>query len=188
MEILFKTRYDFRSWLEQNHDKESELWLIYYKKHTNVESISYNDAVEEALCYGWIDGKVRTIDVERYMQRYTPRRSKSVWSKVNKKRCLKMIAEGKMTEAGFKLIEEAKKSGWWEKAYQTSSMKVELKGDFKNALRNNPDAERFFLSLTDAQKNQYILYIETAKQKETQLRRIDKIMERLEKKMKPGMM
>ena len=99
-----------------------------------------------------------------------------------------MIAEGKMTEAGFKLIEEAKKSGWWEKAYQTSSMKVELKGDFKNALRNNPDSERFFLSLTDAQKNQYILFIETAKQKETQLRRIDKIMERLEKKMKPGMM
>ena len=99
MEILFKTRYDFRSWLEQNHDKESELWLIYYKKHTNVESISYNDAVEEALCYGWIDGKVRTIDVESYMQRCTPRRSKSVWSKVNKKRCLKMISEGKIADA-----------------------------------------------------------------------------------------
>lgn len=187
MEQYFKNRQDWRKWLEENHSKATELWLVYFKKHTKMPSVSYAEAVEEALCFGWIDGKVKTIDAERYMQRYTPRKPKSIWSKINKERCLNMIAEDKMTEAGLQLIEEARKSGWWENAYQTTNRKVEISGDFKKALKNNPEAEKFFLSLTDAQKKQYFFYIEMAKQKETQVRRMQGVIERLEKKIKPGM-
>ena len=186
--IHFKSRQEFREWLEANHQTETELWLTYFKKHTKVESISYNDAVEEALCFGWIDGKVKSIDDQRYMQRYTPRKARSIWSKVNKDRCLKMITEGKMTDAGFRSIDDAKNSGWWDKAYRTTQMKVEISTEFKEALQNSTEAEKFFLTLTDSQKNQYILYIEMAKQEATKLRRIDKVIDRLEKQMKPGMM
>jgi uncharacterized protein YdeI (YjbR/CyaY-like superfamily) len=187
MELYFKNKQEWRKWLEENHSKATELWLVYFKKHTKMPSVSYAEAVEEALCFGWIDGIVKSIDAETYMQRFTPRKPKSTWSKVNKERCLKLIEEGKMTEAGLRLIEEAKKSGWWENAYQTSNQKVVLSDNFKVALKQNPKAESFFLSLTDGQKNQYIRYIESAKRKETKLRRIDKVIERLEKKMKPGM-
>ena len=188
MELFFKDRQKFRQWLKTKHDKESELWLVYYKKHTGEECISYNDAVEEALCFGWIDGKVKSLDDRQYMQRFTPRKPRSIWSKANKERCLKMIRERKMTKAGLKLIEDAKKSGWWEKAYHTTNKKVEIKSDFKKALKNNPEAERFFLSMTDSQKNQYLIYIDMAKQHQTKIRRMKRVIERLEKKLKPGMM
>ena len=104
-ETLFvENRNKWRKWLKNYHDKEKEVWLIYFKKHTGKFSIAYNDAVEEAICFGWIDGKVRSIDAEKYMQRFSPRNPDSVWSLLNKKRALKMIKEGKMTGAGLKTI------------------------------------------------------------------------------------
>ena len=109
MQLSFTNRTQWRTWLTKNQDKESEVWLVYYKKHTKKPTISYDDAVEEALCYGWIDGKVRTIDEERYMQRFTPRKPDSLWSLINKKRVLKLIEEKKMTPIGMELIKEAKK-------------------------------------------------------------------------------
>lgn len=91
----------WRAWLEKNYDTEKEIWLIYYKKHTGKPRIPYDDAVEEALCFGWIDSTVKRVDDEKFAQKFTPRKNKSNWSDLNKKRAKKMIREGRMTKAGF---------------------------------------------------------------------------------------
>src|SRR6266498_5711606 len=109
-----KDRKAWRNWLEKNHSKSPGIWLIYYKKSTGKTRLEYSDAVEEALCFGWIDSTSRPIDDEKYMQRFTPRKPKSGWSGLNKKRIQRMIEQGLMTSAGFEKIELAKKNGSWE--------------------------------------------------------------------------
>ena len=99
--LFFTNRQDWRKWLEKNYEDKKEIWLIYYKKHTKKPTIHYEDAVEEALCFGWIDSTVKRIDEEKHAQRYTPRNLKSVWSKQNINRVKKMIKEGKMTNLGL---------------------------------------------------------------------------------------
>src|SRR4030042_3901104 len=116
----FKNRGEFRKWLEKNHAKKTELWILFYKVRTNKKSVRYAEAVEEALCFGWIDGILKRIDDEKHAQRFTPRNPKSIWSKVNKERAKRMINEGKMTNAGLIKIKDAKKSGWWQNAYTTT--------------------------------------------------------------------
>lgn len=106
--LYVKSRDEWRSWLQNNHAAEKEIWLIYYKKHTGKPRIPYDDAVEEALCFGWIDSIVKRIDDEKYIQKYTPRKDKSIWSELNKKRTEKMIKQGRMTEAGLIKIQKAK--------------------------------------------------------------------------------
>jgi len=100
----FKSRTEFRKWLEKNHDKQKELWILFYKVHTNKKSLRYAEAVEESLCFGWIDGIVKRIDDEKHAQRYTPRNPKSIWSKVNKERAKRMIDAGKMTDAPVEVV------------------------------------------------------------------------------------
>ena len=112
--IYVSTREDWRAWLEENHDREKEIWLIYYKKPSGKPRVAYDDAVEEALCFGWIDSTIRKLDEDRYMQKFTPRNPGSVWSELNKRRVEKMIREGRMTQAGLSKIEAAKKSGEWQ--------------------------------------------------------------------------
>ena len=107
--ILCKNRKEWRSWLQKNHS-EKGVWLIYFKKHTKKLTISYNDAVEEAICFGWIDGKVKRIDDEKYMQRYTPRRTKSHWSENNIVRAKKMIKQNLMTEKGLRIFQRGIKN------------------------------------------------------------------------------
>ena len=131
--LIFKNRNEWRSWLEKNHTIFNEAWLIHYKKSSDKKSLNHFDAVEEALCFGWIDSKLKKIDEERYILKYTPRKSKSVWSKINKENAEKMISLGKMTKAGFDKIEEAKKQGFWDTAY-TNLVKERLPSDLKNAL------------------------------------------------------
>src|SRR5258706_9344584 len=106
-----KTRKAWRKWLEKNHASSPGIWLIYYKRSSRKSRVEYNDAVEEALCFGWIDSTMRPLDEERFMQRFTPRKSKSGWSGINKERIKKMIAIGQMTPAGLTKIEKAKKDG-----------------------------------------------------------------------------
>ena len=98
--IYMRSRAAWRNWLQKNHKARTEVWLVYYKKHTGKPTVTYDDAVEEALCFGWIDSTVRTIDDERYMQKFTPRRPGSVWSETNIKRARRMIDQGLMTESG----------------------------------------------------------------------------------------
>ena len=124
------TRGDWRTWLERNHDAQSEVWLVFYKKHTGKPTIPYDSAVEEALCFGWIDSIIKRVDNERYVRKFTPRKGRSIWSKLNKKRASKMIREGRMTEAGLKMIDEAKKSGEW---FKTTPTRTELESSTGNS-------------------------------------------------------
>jgi len=188
MDTLFcKNRFEWREWLKKNHLSEKEIWLIYYKKHTKKETITYNEAVEEALCFGWIDSLVRRIDDESYMQKYTPRKANSVWSLVNKKRVEKMISEGKMTTIGLDKVELAKKSGWWQKAY-SSKTKFEIPQELLKALKLNPTAFKNFFNFPPSSQNNYIGWIISAKREETIKRRVEFVVDRSEKNKKPGML
>jgi len=185
--IYCKNRDEWRLWLEKNHKSESEVWLIYLKKHTKKETVSYNDAVEEALCFGWIDSLVKSIDQDSYMQKYTPRKPKSVWSLINKKRVEKMIKANKMTPAGIEKIEIAKKNGQWEKAY-SSKTKFKIPDKLQKALIENQEAFKNFYNFSPSVRNNYIGYILSAKREDTIKRRIAFVVERSEKNLKPGLM
>lgn len=184
--VFCRNRDEWREWLLKNHDKEFEVWLIYMKKHTKKQTVSYNDAVEEAICFGWIDSLVKRIDNASYMQKFTPRKPKSVWSLVNKKRVEKMILENKMTTAGIELVEIAKKNGQWDKAY-SSKTKFKMQDQLLDALKANPTAHKNFKNFPPSSRNNYIGYIISAKREDTIKRRIDYVVERSEKNLKPGL-
>ncbi len=185
--LYVKDRNEWRSWLEKNYNSKSEIWLIYYKKHSSKPRIPYDDAVEEALCFGWIDSLVKTIDDEKYKQKYTPRKKNSVWSEHNVKRCEKMIQEGKMTDTGLLLIEEAKKNGKWQAAY--SSKKIfEMPDYLESALKKNKTAWENFNNFAGSYKNNYIAWVISAKREETKEKRINEVVKRSALNQKPGMM
>ena len=168
----------WRRWLEKNHAGASEVWLVFFKKHTGQLGPSYNDAVEEALCFGWIDG-------ERYAFRFTPRNPKSNWSPSNIKRARKLIAEGRMRPAGMRLVEAAKASGAWERALKPPSF--EMPREFKDGLAANKKAGAFFETLPPSQKRQFIGWIASAKRQETRNKRLQKALELLNDKQRLGM-
>ena len=174
--LYFKDREGWRSWLEINHDKKNVAWLIHYKKSSNKVGITHEEAVEEALCFGWIDGQLRRIDDEKYSLRYTPRKARSVWSKINKEKAERMIKSGKMTQAGLTKIEEAKKSGYWENAY-TNKVKETMPPDLKKALTQNKKAWLYFQKFANTYRNMYIGWVNDAKTQETRVKRINKIVE-----------
>ncbi len=182
----FKNRGEFRKWLEKNHAKQKELWIMFYKVHTNKKSVRYNEAVEEALCFGWIDGIVKRIDDEKHAQRYTPRKTRSIWSNVNKERAKRMINEGKMTDAGLAKIKEAKKNGWWNKAY---SFEVEniMSKEMKKVLMSDKDAWKNFQNFGKSYQNTYIFWVNYAKREETKKKRIQLVLERAKQKQPPGL-
>lgn len=188
METLFcKNRDEWREWLNKNHLTLNEIWLIYYKKHTKKPTIIYNEAVEEALCFGWIDSIVKRIDEETYMQKYTPRKKNSIWSLLNTKRVEKMISEGKMTKAGFDQIDIAKKNGQWEKAYSSQKAAIMPK-ELEDALKENKVAWKNFNSFAKSYQNTYIAWVTTAKRQDTIQKRIRVVVERSAKNQKPAMM
>ena len=168
----------------------SEIWLVYYKKHTKKPSIPYNEAVEEALCFGWIDSLVRRIDDERYMQKYTPRKPKSTWSKHNVKRVEKMIAENKMMEKGMELYNYAIQNDLLpdaEEDIHRKGMFPEIPDFFLQALQENPTAEKAFNSLAPSYKLQFLGWILSGKKQETQLRRLKEAIDLLNSGKKLGM-
>lgn len=179
-------REDWRSWLEENHGLESDVWLIYYKKHTGKPTIPYDDAVEEALCFGWIDSTVRRIDDEKYMQRFTPRKEKSVWSDLNKGRVAKMIKEGLMTEAGLAKIRAAKRNGSWDRLSKEIDIET-VPPELEAALSSNWRAAEFYESLAPSYKKQYIGWVVSAKREETRKKRIKEAVKLLARNKKLGM-
>ena len=164
-----KNRRDWRKWLEKNHAKCQGVWLIYYKKSTGKAKMVYNDAVEEALCFGWIDSTARPLDGERFMQRFTPRKPKSGWSGLNKKRIGKMIAEGLMTKAGLEKIEAAKKDGSWKNLDHIDA--IQLPEDFEKALSKNKKAMTNFENFPQFTKKQFLYHINQAKTEATRKKR-----------------
>lgn len=135
MKFTPKNRNQWRAWLQENHAAETEVWLVFLKQHTGKSNVSYNDAVEEALCFGWIDGVKRSIDDERYMHRFSPRKAKSKWSDLNRDRARRMLKSRLMAPAGKRTIEQAKQNGEWAKPGSTRpdlSMPLELSARLKH--------------------------------------------------------
>ncbi len=186
-QLYITNRNDWREWLKKNHKTKKEIWLIYYKKHTGKARIPYDDAVEEALCYGWIDTTVKRIDDETYMQKFTPRNKNSKWSKLNKKRVEKMIKAGKMRKPGLDRINDAKKSGEWDAAYAVRD-EVEMPAELEKALAENKKAEENFYNFAPSYRRNYIAWVATAKQQATIDKRIKEVIRRAEKNIKPGML
>ncbi|WP_217909479.1 YdeI/OmpD-associated family protein [Desulfosediminicola flagellatus] len=168
---LFKDRKEWRTWLENNHDKASEIWLVFYKVKTKKKSIKYDEAVEEALCYGWIDSVVRRIDDEQHMQKYTPRKDRSNWSNKNKLRVEKLIKDGSMTEYGLRKIERAKQNGSWN-ILDSVDIRLETPKALKDAFAQNQRAEKKFEDLAPSRKKQFLWWIESAKRDETKEKRV----------------
>lgn len=179
------SRSEWRKWLEQNHAKEKEVWLIHYKKGSGKPTLSHDEALEEALCFGWIDGKTRSIDEERFTFRYSPRKTRSRWSKTNKDKAERLIKEGKMTPAGLAKIEEAKKSGAWDNAYVNKIIEG-IPLDLESALSSNKDAWNNFQRFANGYRNLYIRWVNDAKTTETRKRRIAEVVARSSINKKPG--
>ena len=183
--LYITNRKDWRDWLRKNHDSRKEVWLIFYKKHTGKKRIPYDDAVEEALCFGWIDSIVKRIDQEKYAQKFTPRRSKSQWSEVNKKRAMKMIKGKKLTKAGLIKIKQEKKNGKWSEIL-VNKKEFALTTDIKKELTANKKAWENFNKLAPSYKKHYIGWITSAKKKETQDKRLKEALKTLEQGKKLG--
>jgi len=172
-------RNEWRTWLPLTLYSEKEIWLIYYKKHTGKPRVPYNDAVEEALCFGWIDSTVRRIDEARYMQKFIPRNKESNWSEWNVKRMNILITESKVLPAGLALYDHWRKSG----KSTISPPKVDpgnIPVEFKDALEKNPKALDFFENMAPGYRRNYLAWINDAKKTETKIRRIEKAIEMLE--------
>ncbi|MBN1388189.1 MAG: YdeI/OmpD-associated family protein [Bacteroidales bacterium] len=173
--LQLTNREEWRSWLEDNHKKEKEIWLVYYKRHTCNPRIPYDDAVEEAICYGWIDSIIKRIDENTYCQKYTPRRRKSKWSQKNIERAEKMIALGRMTESGLESFKEAKRDPSLIIKTDDSHSFIEIPEDMKSELQNTRDAFRNFISFPKSYRKMCIGWINAAKKPETRNRRITEV-------------
>jgi uncharacterized protein YdeI (YjbR/CyaY-like superfamily) len=166
------TRKEWRDWLAENHAKFAGIWFVYFKKQTGKSRVSYDEAVEEALCFGWIDSLPRKIDDERSKLLFTRRKARSVWSKLNKARIQRLIENGLMTEVGLAKIEAAKANGSWN-ALDTSD-NLEIPADLAKAFEANEIAARNFSAFSDAVKRVILSWILSAKREETRAARIEK--------------
>lgn len=178
-----KDRKEWRQWLQNNYSISPGIWLVYYKRDSGKTTISYEDAVEEALSFGWIDSKANTLDDERYMQVFTPRKQGSIWSKINKQRVEKLIKEGLMTSAGLEKIEAAKKDGSWNFLDDIEDLIIPL--DLKQALDSNVSAKTNFESFSISVKKQILYWIKSAKRDATRKNRIEKVVELATENKKP---
>ena len=172
----FQDREEWRNWLKDNYKKESFVWVILFKKKYRKKGLILEDAVEEAICFGWIDGKLKRVDAKRFSLRFSPRKKKSVWSKINKERAERLIKSGRITEAGLAKIEEAKRNGLWDRAY-TNKTKEPLPLDLKKALMKEEKAWNNFQGFANTYRNMYIGWINSAKTTETRVKRIRKVVE-----------
>ncbi len=171
---LFKTRAAWRGWLAKNHDRSKGLWIVYYKKASGKRSVTYEEALQEALCFGWIDSTVGRIDGERYKQRYTPRNPKSVWSSGNKARVAKLIAEGRMAPPGRAKVEAAKRDGSWDSLNEIDRIGrgAEPPSDLLEALSAEPRAKALFDARPPSERKLWAYWVLSAKKPGTRARRI----------------
>lgn len=183
--IYVTNRDDWREWLKKNHASEKGIWLIYYKKHTGKSRIAYGDAVEEALCFGWIDSTIKRIDDEKYAQKFTPRKGKSRWSALNKRRVRKMMREGRMTEAGLAKVKGVDLSD--KREVKPSKRRLSIPPDVREALAENKKVWDNFSNLAFSYKRQYIGWITSAKKDETKKRRLKEAIGLLAQNKKLGM-
>jgi uncharacterized protein YdeI (YjbR/CyaY-like superfamily) len=173
--LLFESQALWETWLEQNHEVSDGVWLKFAKKNTGFTSVTYAEALDVALCFGWIDGQAKKLDDVYYIQRFTPRRARSMWSQVNTRKVEKLIADGRMREAGMREIERAKADGRWDAAYAPPSQITEP-DDFLLALEQNPAAKAFYVTLNKTNRYAILAQITMAKKPETRASRIAKFV------------
>ena len=177
---LFKTPAAWEKWLEANHAKSTGIWMQIAKKDSGLSSATYQEALDVALCYGWIDGQKRPLDERTWLQRFTPRGPRSIWSKINTAKADALIKAGRMRAAGLAAIESAKASGRWESAYQSWSDR-DVPPELQAALDASPNAKAFFETLRGANRYGVIFRVQTAKKPETRAKRIADFIARFEK-------
>lgn len=180
----FKSPKELARWLKKNHDIESELWVKIFKKKSGIPSVDWDDVVIESLCWGWIDGIKKSFDEEAFLQRITPRKARSNWSRRNREHVERLAKDGRMQESGLVHVRAAQADGRWENAYVISEM--EIPEDFLEALESNPKAKKFFETLTKSNRYSIAYGLANAKKAETRQRRFDKFMTMLEANTKPS--
>ena len=184
LETFYPTnRQEWREWLTENHRSKQSIWLVCYKKKTNIPTLSWSEAVEEALCFGWIDSTRNTVNDEKFVQLFSKRKAKSTWSKVNKEKVLLLIEQELMTQAGHESIEIAKQNGSWIILDEVEALNIPT--DLENAFKANPASMDYFLSLSKSVKKGILQWIVLAKRAETRAKRINEIVGMLAQKLKP---
>jgi len=176
-------RQEWRRWLQQHHNTKQSIWLIYYKKKANTATITWSDAVDEALCFGWIDSTARPVDDERFMQFFTRRKANSVWSKINKGKVQRLINEGLMMQAGYKSIGVAKQNGSWSILDDVEELKIPK--DLEKAFKSQPGSKAYFVGLSKSVKKSILQWLVLAKRPETRQKRITEIAELAGQQLKP---
>jgi len=183
---LFEDQDAWAAWLESNHADSPGLWLRHAKKASHLASVSYAEALDVALCYGWIDGQKKSYDESSWLQKWTPRGAKSIWSKINREKALKLIEQARIQPAGLAEVERAKQDGRWEAAYDSHSTAT-VPDDLQAALDSNAEAGAFFATLNGTNRYAILFRIQTAKKAETRAKRIREFIGMLERheKMHP---
>lgn len=173
----------WRQWLQENHDSKQAVWVVFYKKSSEKPTLSWSDAVDEALCFGWIDSKKVSIDSEKSHQFFSKRKAKSNWSKINKEKIQRLIESGLMTKAGYESIEIARQNGSW--TILDSVEELIMPEDLETELDRYPGAKEFFLGLSKSIKKMMLYWVVSAKRPETRLNRVTEIAESAAQKRKP---
>jgi len=181
--LPFASQSKWADWLAKQHDNSAGVWLKLAKKDSGIPSVTYAEALDIALCYGWIDGQKNSFDEKYFLQKFTPRRPKSIWSKINVEKVERLIASGQMKPSGLKAIEAAKADGRWKQAY-SSQKNISVPEDFQSALDKNKKAKAFFETLNSSNRYPFLFRIETAKKAETRAKRIQQFVEMLAKNEK----
>ena len=177
--LFFEDALAWKKWLDKNYASPTGVWLKFAKKASGIASLNYAGALDEALCYGWIDGQTKSIDDIYYLQKFTPRRPKSIWSKRNIGKVTELIAAGKMQPSGLAQIEAAKTDGRWEKAYDSPANST-VPADFQIELDAHPKAKTFYETLSKTNSYAFLWRIQTAKRAETRAKHIARAIEMLE--------
>jgi uncharacterized protein YdeI (YjbR/CyaY-like superfamily) len=173
----------WRQWLQKNHDKKQSVWLIYFKMKTGKRTLSWSEAVDEALCFGWIDSRAKPVDEEKYAQLFSRRKASSTWSKVNKEKVQQLIDDGRMTSAGLQSIEIAKQNGSWTMLDEVEALVIP--DDLEKAFKSKRGSRDFFMSLSKSIRKSILQWIVLAKRAETRLKRVNEIAVLAGKKSKP---
>jgi uncharacterized protein YdeI (YjbR/CyaY-like superfamily) len=178
--IAFETQAAFRTWLMDHQQQLEGIWIRFFKKNSGVKTITYDQALDEALCFGWIDSQVKKYDEQSYIQKFTPRRPKGLWSKRNIEHIGRLTKAGLMQPAGLKEVEAAKADGRWQQAYDPPSQ-MQIPEEFLKELAKNPQAETFFQTLNKTNRYSIAWKLQTAKKPETRTKRIETIVNMLAK-------
>jgi uncharacterized protein YdeI (YjbR/CyaY-like superfamily) len=181
----FRSAGEWRRWLERHRDKSQGEWVYMYKKDADRAGLRYQDALDEALCFGWIDGQIKAVDNDKFRQRWTPRRKGSIWSDGNKRRVRRLIADGRMTDAGLAAVRAAKKAGMWTADSPRSA--APLPADMAAALQSAAPAWENFTGFAPTYRLAYTWWVTSARQPATRQRRIAAVVRRSRENRKPGM-